>query len=123
MSVDAMTRLAAANPVLDAPAVESPERLRCLIEDDASALDLGASLGERLPAGRDSRARRRALAQLCCASVQARSACCSAQGPPALASTSRQRPTPPPLLGRGSWKRSSSRGSSGAAKREHCERA
>jgi hypothetical protein len=41
VSVDAMTRLAAANPVLDPPAVESPERLRCLIEDDASAVDLG----------------------------------------------------------------------------------
>jgi hypothetical protein len=42
MSVDAMARLAAANPVLDQPAVESPERLRRLIEDDALALDLAA---------------------------------------------------------------------------------
>ncbi len=36
-----MTRLAAANPVLEPPTVESPERLRRLIEDDALALESG----------------------------------------------------------------------------------
>jgi|GEM_PF-5267751 len=40
MTIDPMTRLAAANPVVDLPAVESPERLRRLIEDDAPAVGL-----------------------------------------------------------------------------------
>ncbi|HEX4116833.1 MAG TPA: hypothetical protein VHY18_13285 [Solirubrobacteraceae bacterium] len=61
MSVDAMTRLAAANPVIDPPAVESPERLRRLIEDDAPALDLGEPHGGRSPIHKSSRLRRRAL--------------------------------------------------------------
>jgi hypothetical protein len=61
MSVDTMTRLAGANPVLDPPAVESPERLRRLIEDDAPALDLGEWLSDRSPKARGSRLRRRAL--------------------------------------------------------------
>jgi hypothetical protein len=41
MSIDSMARLAAADPVPELPAVESPERLRRLIEDDAAAIDLG----------------------------------------------------------------------------------
>ncbi|HTA97735.1 MAG TPA: hypothetical protein VK730_08855 [Solirubrobacteraceae bacterium] len=61
MSVDAMARLAAANPVIDPPAVESPERLRCLIEDDATALDFGELHGGRSPIRKSSRLRRRAL--------------------------------------------------------------
>jgi hypothetical protein len=63
MSVDAMTRLAAANPVLDPPPVESPERLRRLIEDDTTVLEFG----ERLSSGstaKGSRMRRRALVVL-----------------------------------------------------------
>jgi hypothetical protein len=73
MSVDAMTRLAAVNPVLDPPAVESPERLRCLVEDDALALDLGAGPGERSRrVSRDSRTRRRALVAIAlCAGASA----------------------------------------------------
>ncbi|HXQ00677.1 MAG TPA: hypothetical protein VN845_11515 [Solirubrobacteraceae bacterium] len=61
MTVDAMARLAAANPVIDPPAVESPERLRRLIEDDAPALGLGELPGGRSPIGKRSRLRRRAL--------------------------------------------------------------
>ena len=61
MSVDTMTRLAAANPLLDPPTVESPERLRRLIEDDAPALDLGERSSGRSPKAMDSRLRRRAL--------------------------------------------------------------
>ncbi len=61
MTVDSMARLAAANPVSDAPAIESPERLRRLIEDDAPALELGDQHhgGSRVNTG--SRMRRRAL--------------------------------------------------------------
>lgn len=36
---DVLTRLSAANPVPDLPPVESPERLRCLIEEDGVASD------------------------------------------------------------------------------------
>lgn len=61
MSFDTMTRLAHANPVLDPPVVESPERLRRLIEDDAPALDLGERLSGSSTRGKDSRLRRRAL--------------------------------------------------------------
>lgn len=61
MSVDAMTRLAAANPVLDQPAVESPERLRRLIEDDAPALDVGERRSGSSTMGKGLRLRRRAL--------------------------------------------------------------
>ncbi|HEY5195354.1 MAG TPA: hypothetical protein VIJ39_15975 [Solirubrobacteraceae bacterium] len=61
MTVDAMTRLAAANPVLDRPAVESPERLRRLIEDDAPIPDIGGRRDARSPMGNGSRVRRRAL--------------------------------------------------------------
>jgi hypothetical protein len=61
MSVDAMTRLAAANPVLDPPAVESPERLRRLIEDDTPMPSIGGRLETRSPTGKGSRVRRRAL--------------------------------------------------------------
>jgi hypothetical protein len=67
MSVDAMGRLAAANPVLGPPAVESPEGLRGLIacprtrEDDAAALGLGELPGGRSPLHESSRPRRRAL--------------------------------------------------------------
>jgi hypothetical protein len=79
MSVDPMARLVAANPVCELPDVESPERLRRLIacphtgEDDALALDLGLPPDERLPAGRGSRMRRRALiaATLCIAASAA----------------------------------------------------
>lgn len=61
MSVDTMTRLAHANPVLDPPAVESPERLRRLIEDDTPMPDLGERRDARSPMGKGSRMRRRAL--------------------------------------------------------------
>ncbi|MFZ2114528.1 MAG: hypothetical protein WAU77_12475 [Solirubrobacteraceae bacterium] len=67
MSVDAMTRLAAANPVLDPPAVESPERLHRLIacprrgEDDAPMPDIGEWHNARSPTGKGSRIPRRAL--------------------------------------------------------------
>jgi hypothetical protein len=61
MSVDAMTRLAAANPVLDLPAVESPERLRCLIEDDAPAREFVEPPSGGSRTGNGSRPRRRAL--------------------------------------------------------------
>jgi hypothetical protein len=64
MTVDSMARLAAANPVVDSPTVESPERLRCLIEDDAPALDLGERGYEGPPRSRGSRLRRRALVAL-----------------------------------------------------------
>lgn len=60
MTVDTMARLAAANPVPHMPPVESAERLRRLIEDEAPALDLGDPRYERLPT-RGSRMRRRAL--------------------------------------------------------------
>jgi hypothetical protein len=63
MSIDAMTRLAAANPVLDPPAVESPERLRRLIEDDAPVLELCERLSDGSTA-KGSRMRRRALVVL-----------------------------------------------------------
>ena len=64
MSIDTMTRLAAANPVAVAPAVESPERLRRLIEDDARALDLderGRGSNTSRALRKASRLRRRAL--------------------------------------------------------------
>jgi hypothetical protein len=61
MTVNAMARLAAANPVLDPPAVESPERLRRLIEDDAPMPDIGERRDARSPMGKGSRMRRRAL--------------------------------------------------------------
>lgn len=61
MSVDAMTRLAAANPVLHPPAVESAERLRHLIEDDAPMPDIGERRDAHSPMGRSPRMRRRAL--------------------------------------------------------------
>jgi hypothetical protein len=61
MSVDAMTRLAAANPVLDPPAVEPPERLRRLTEDDALMPEVGERCDAHLPKGKSSRMRRRAL--------------------------------------------------------------
>lgn len=69
MTVDAMTRLAAANPVIDQPSVESPERLRRLIEDDAATLELGERRDGSSPPGRGSRSRRRVLvvAPLCLA--------------------------------------------------------
>jgi hypothetical protein len=69
MTVDSMARLAAANPVLDPPAVESPERLRCLIEDDAATLELGEHRDGSSPTGGGSRSRRRVLvvASLCLA--------------------------------------------------------
>ena len=63
MSVDAMTRLAAANPLLDPPAVESPERLRRLIEDDAPILEFGEPLRGGSTA-KGSRMHRRALVVL-----------------------------------------------------------
>jgi hypothetical protein len=60
MTVDAITRLAAANPVLDSPALESPERLRRLIEDDAPTI--GLDQRHPSPSKTDrSRIRRRAL--------------------------------------------------------------
>lgn len=61
MSVEAMTRLAAANPVIDPPLIESPERLRRLIEDDAAALELGERRDRSSPIGTGSRSRSRAL--------------------------------------------------------------
>jgi hypothetical protein len=61
MSVDAMTRLVAANPVLDPPDVESPERLRRLIEDAAPAPELGERSSGGSPKVRGSRLRRYAL--------------------------------------------------------------
>lgn len=69
MTVDAMKRLTAANPVADSPAVESPERLRRLIEDEDRSLDLGdrrhgsSSTGKhsRFSTGKHLRTRRRAL--------------------------------------------------------------
>src|ERR1700729_2337055 len=69
MSVDAMSRLAAANPVLDQPAVESPERLCRLIEDDAATPELGERCNGGSPTGRGSRNHRRVLvvAPLCLA--------------------------------------------------------
>jgi hypothetical protein len=69
MTVDSMSRLAAANPVLDPPAVESPERLRRLIEDDAPSLDGRDEFHRSSSANRRSRVRRRALvaAALCAA--------------------------------------------------------
>ncbi len=69
MSVDSMTRLTAANPVPDLPAVESPERLRRLIEGDAPLLDIADERHRSSPSSRGSRMRRRALvaAPLCVA--------------------------------------------------------
>jgi hypothetical protein len=61
MSVDAMTRLAAANPVLHPPAVESPERLRCLVEGEASAVDLGERRSGSSKTGKGRWLGRRAL--------------------------------------------------------------
>jgi hypothetical protein len=61
MSVDAMTRLAAANPVRAQPAVESPERLRRLIKDGAPMPDLGERRDAHSSMSRGSRMRRRAL--------------------------------------------------------------
>ncbi len=61
MTVDSMARLAAANPVPEAPAVEPPERLRRLIEGDMPALDLDDARPGSSPTGRRSRLRHRAL--------------------------------------------------------------
>lgn len=61
MSIEAMTRLAAANPVIEQPVVQSPERLRRLIEDDAATLELGKRRDESSPIGTGSRSRGRAL--------------------------------------------------------------
>jgi hypothetical protein len=61
MSVEAMTRLAAANPVIDPPVVESPERLRRLIEDGAATLELGERRDRSSPIGMGSRSPSRAL--------------------------------------------------------------
>ncbi len=67
MSVDTMTRLAAANPVLDPPAVESPERLRRLIacprtgEDGAPMPDIGERRDGYSSMSKGSWMRRRAL--------------------------------------------------------------
>ena len=54
MTVDPMARLAAANPVPDLPAVETPERLRRLIEDGAPESSLGVR--RRRASGRVRRA-------------------------------------------------------------------
>ncbi len=69
MTLDSMTRLAAANPVPEVPTVESPERLRRLIEDDAPALDLGDQRHRSSSTDRVSRVCRRLLiaAPLCLA--------------------------------------------------------
>jgi hypothetical protein len=69
MTVELMARLAAANPVSEAPRIESPERLRRLIEDDAPALDLRERRPRSSSADRISRVRRGALiaAPLCLA--------------------------------------------------------
>src|SRR5580704_17062947 len=61
MTVDPIARLVAANPVSELPRVESPERLRCLIEDDACVLDLGESPNESPRSYERSRLRRRML--------------------------------------------------------------
>jgi hypothetical protein len=61
MSVDAMARLAAANPVLDPPVAESPERLRRLIEDGAPMPDIGERRDAYSSMSKGSRMRRRAL--------------------------------------------------------------
>ncbi|HTA13245.1 MAG TPA: hypothetical protein VK781_00115 [Solirubrobacteraceae bacterium] len=62
MTTDSMARLAAANPVPELPEVESAERLRCLIEDDAAGPSLDEWRHGGSATGRRSRARRRALA-------------------------------------------------------------
>lgn len=69
MSVDAMSRLAASNPVPDLPRVESPERLRCLIEDHVTTFEPGERRDRSSWTGRDSSNRRRliVLAPLCLA--------------------------------------------------------
>ncbi len=82
MSVDAMTRLAHANPVLDPPVVESPERLRRLIEDDAP-MPISASSAMRTR--RWARAHGCVAARLSpfpSASLRAWSASCSARALP-----------------------------------------
>jgi hypothetical protein len=61
MSFSGMARLAAANPVLDPPAVESSERLRRLIEDDAPMPAFGKSRDAYSSMNNSSRMRRRAL--------------------------------------------------------------
>ncbi len=66
MSVDAMTRLAHANPVLDPPVVESPERLRRLIAcprtgEDAPMPDIGERRDGYSSMSKGSWMRRRAL--------------------------------------------------------------
>lgn len=60
MTVDAIARLAAANPVSDTPALESPERLRRMIEDEALSIGLDEFPRSR-PGTGGSRIRRRAL--------------------------------------------------------------
>jgi hypothetical protein len=55
MSADAMSRLAAADPVTGTPSVEPPERLRRLIEDDAPTPMPGIESYER-PGGHGRRA-------------------------------------------------------------------
>lgn len=61
MTVDPIARLVAANPVSELPRVESPERLRCLIEDDACVLHLGERPNESPRSYERSRLRRRML--------------------------------------------------------------
>ena len=69
MTVDSMSRLAAANPVPDLPTVESPERLRRLIEDDAPSLDYGDQLYRNSSTNRRSRVRRALVAVPVCAAA------------------------------------------------------
>lgn len=69
MTVDSMSRLAAANPVLDPPSVESPERLRRLIEDDAPSLDYGDQLYRNSSTKRRSWVRRALVAVPLCAAA------------------------------------------------------
>ena len=60
MTAEPMARLAAANPVSELPEVESPERLRRLIEDDVT-IDLGDQGHASSSTSTRSRMRRRAL--------------------------------------------------------------
>ena len=61
MTVDWMARLRDANPVPELPEVDSPERLRRLIEDDAPLPDLANRNNESPPTHKGSQLRRRAL--------------------------------------------------------------
>ncbi len=82
MTVDSMARLVAANPVPEPPTVESPERLRRLIEDDARVLDLGERRNGSSTSDRRSRLRRRRSSPCPYASPRVWSAWCSPPGPP-----------------------------------------